>query len=760
MQTSGTTPPPDNDTQRTVSSAPARAGDDDGETDVIQGHATLSRELSDFLVELSIAMQKHAIYPVGHPLLNHAVDGVMRKIALLLVDRQSLSIGIARRQLIIEGVGTDPEHPLLKELAGRLHKHHLGAIKFSKGMEREELGDALSTIAVDPERSEGEALGDKADELSVRWANVRLYALNYERLQLLYEGNDTEGDIRVKRGAGNARAAQLWVGMARAAMMLDEDAELDSDAMNPLVIAEAIDKRQQEEAYDQVIVGYLLQIADELKKQDGGREALDLQKRISDLVKQLSPATLKKLLQMGGDHGQRRRFLLNASQGMTVDAVLDLVNASAADGKQSISHSMMRLFSKLSNYAENDSDAMRRAHAESSVREHMTKLISEWNLDDPNPTAYGRVLQHMASSSKAESTNPLLECEPERILQMGFELSTGGPRFDNALDALLNSARLETTLDLLDNAPDKEFAESVWGYLDSKDILWSALGEARIDFVVLDRLVRRKRLSAIEPILDVAERTTDPRVREKLLEVLLTLGEEIGPFLARRIESSRADVQKDLFLLAGKLKNMPGNFDVSRFLLHTDSVVRREAVRLLLQFVETREQAIVAGVSDSDERAIFYALQAAQEGGCSAHALGIVRQRIEKGDLDGSLTTLAIRVLASTDTSATPVLSGRGRTSQMMRALEIKDAGTVAAAGKKTLNWLIARVAERGFFGRWKLKPKSPEMLAAIGALSSYWNQAPEAQAIIALALKLNDPEIKKAMGAQRVTGQFKAMVE
>lgn len=731
---------------------------DDG--DVIPGHATLSRELSDFLVELSIAMQKHAIYPAGHPLLTQAVDGVMRKIALLLADRQSLSIGIARRQLIIEGVGTDPEHPLLKELAGRLHKHHLGAIKFSRGMEREELGDALSTIAVDPGRSDAEALGDHADELSERWANVRLYALNYERLQLLYEGNDTEGEQRVKRGVGGARAAQLWVGMARAAMMLDEDAELDSNAMNPLVVAEAIDKRQQEEAYDQVIVGYLLQIADELKKQGGSPEALDLQKRISDLVKQLSPATLKKLLQMGGDHGQRRQFLLNASQGMTVEAVLDLVNASAADGKQSISHSMMRLFSKLSRYAENDSDAVRRANAESSVREHMTKLISEWNLDDPNPTAYGRVLQRMATSSKAESTSPYLDCEPERILQMGLELSTGGPRFDNALDAMLNSARLETMLNLLDNAPDKEFAAGVWSYLDSKDILWAALGEARIDLDVLERLVRRKRLSAVDPILDVAERTPDARAREKLLDVLLSLGDEIGPHVARRIEVSRADFRRDLFLLVGKLQRIPDGFDVSRFLLHTDPAVRREAVRLLLKFVETREQAIISGVTDTDERAVLHALQAAQEGGCSARALGIVRQRIEQGDLDGSLMTLAIRVLASADTSTAPVLSGKGRTSQMLRAMDVKDAAASASAGKKTLDWLIARVAEKSFFGRWRLRNKSPEMLAAVGALASYWNQAPEAQEIIALAVKANDPEIKKAMGAQRVTGKFRALPE
>jgi len=722
--------------------------------------AQLSRELSDFLIELSIAMQKHAIYPVGHPLLDQSIDGVMRKIALLLVDRRSLSIGIARRQLIIEGVGTDPEHPLLKELASRLHKHALGAIKFSQGIEREELGDALSTIAIDPGRTT-EPLGDSAAELSERWSCVRLYALNYERLELLYQGNDVDGEQLYKRGPGSARAAQLWVGMARAAMMLDEDAELEHDKMNPLVVAEAIDNRKEEQAYDQVIVGYLLQIADELKKSGGTPEAMELQKRISALVKQLNPATLKKLLQMGGDQGQRRQFLLNASQGMTVEAVLDLVKASSADGKQSISHSMMRLFGKLSKYAEHAADPVRRANAESSVREHMTKLISEWNLDDPNPTAYGKVLQRMAMSSKAPSTNPYIECEPERIVQMGLELSSGGPRFDNALDAILNSAHLETMLDLLDNAPDKEFAESVWMYLDSKDILWAALNEARIDIAVVERLVRRKRLSAVEAILDVAEPLKDSRLREKLFDLLLPLGDDIGPFLARRIEGTRAEVRRDLFLLLGKLKNIPPAFDASRFLLHTDGAVRREAVRLMLKFVETREQAIVAGVTDTDERALFYALQAAQEGGCPPRALGTVKQRIESGDLDGSLMTLAIRVLAAADSGVAPVLqAGRGRTSQMMKAMDVPDAAASAAAAKKTLTWLLARVAEKSFFGRWKLKNRTPEMLAALGALASYWNHVPEVQAVIAIAQKLNDPEIKKAMGAQRVSGRFKAFTD
>src|SRR3954462_7524659 len=117
--------------------------------------ATLSRELADFLVELSITLNKHAIYPQSHPLLDVAVDGVATRLATLFAgDRESLSIGVARRQLIIEGVATDPLNPVLKELAQKLHDHHVGPVKFARGTTRDELPAPLAALSIDPSRSE------------------------------------------------------------------------------------------------------------------------------------------------------------------------------------------------------------------------------------------------------------------------------------------------------------------------------------------------------------------------------------------------------------------------------------------------------------------------------------------------------------------------------------------------------------------------------------------------------------------------------
>jgi len=109
------------------------------------GRAALSRDLADFLIELSIALHKHAMYPEGHPSLAPAAAGVTRRAALLLENRSTLSLGVARRQLVIEGIATDPKHPVLGELAERLHRHHLGAVTFRKGVEPAEVADVLKT---------------------------------------------------------------------------------------------------------------------------------------------------------------------------------------------------------------------------------------------------------------------------------------------------------------------------------------------------------------------------------------------------------------------------------------------------------------------------------------------------------------------------------------------------------------------------------------------------------------------------------------
>jgi len=78
---------------------------------------TLSRELSAFLIQLSIGLHKYGTYPKGHPIISNAASAVTTALAGVLKDREALVIGVARDQLVIDGVTTDAGTLVLRDLA-------------------------------------------------------------------------------------------------------------------------------------------------------------------------------------------------------------------------------------------------------------------------------------------------------------------------------------------------------------------------------------------------------------------------------------------------------------------------------------------------------------------------------------------------------------------------------------------------------------------------------------------------------------------
>src|SRR5438093_8340 len=454
--------------------------------------AALSRDLADFLIELSIALHKHAMYPEGHPSLAPAAAGVTRRAGLLLEDRATLSLGVARQQLVIEGVATDPKHPVLAELAARLHRHHLGAVTFRRGVEPGEMATVLKTLAVDAERT-GQPLGLGPPERLRAWTCVQLHPLTYERLELVDDGAPAS-----ERGA---RAAQLWVGLARAALTAQAGDSAPTPT-EPAVIARAIDEhpRSDAAAYDQVIVGYLLQIADELKAA-GSAEAVALRRRTSRLIRALKPETLRRLVEMGGDFMQRRQFVYDSTDGMAVDAVLDIVQAAAESSHQTISHSLVRMLSKLAAHAETGVAAVR-PQADAALRDQVRQLLQGWTLQDPNPGQYGAALERMARAAPARATTADGEhaSEPDRLVAMALEIDAVNAHVLAAADRVVREGRLGQLLDALAEVPESQgAAPEVWARLATADVVRQLATHDPVDFKTLERLVPRVGIPAAAP---------------------------------------------------------------------------------------------------------------------------------------------------------------------------------------------------------------------------------------------------------------------
>ncbi len=658
--------------------------------------AALSRELADFLIELSIALHKHAMYPEGHPSLAPAAAGVTRRAEHLFEDRTTVALGVARQQLVIEGVATDAKNPLLSELAGRLHRHHLGAVTFHRGLSVTEVADVLKTLAVEAERT-GEPLGLGSPEQLRAWDHVRLHSVTYERLELLQE-ND-QGAISVDhKGAKEhgLRSAQLWVGLARAALTADALAADDGPppTSEPSMIAKAIDAHPKSAAYDQVIVGYLLQIADELKHA-GGAEAVALRRRTSKLVGALQPGTLRRLIEMGGDNAQRTKFAIDATHGLAVDAVLDIVRAMADASHKTVSDPLVRMLSKLAKHAEQGT-AEARPQADMALREQVRDLLQGWTLEDPNPDAYGHALHRMAAASPVNSAALGHQAaEPLRIVQTALETGVLGFGAWRAIERLVAEQHVGDLVELLAGPPAGAGAGAgpdigpLWTRLTSPDVVRHLASTEPPDFTTLDRVLPRLPVDAFEPLLDVLGTSESRTTRRGLLDRLTRAPRELGPVIATRLAHPIPwYVTRNLLLILDGLPALPDGFRAAAFIAHEDARVRREAFKVALKVPAERERALLGALRDADPRTVRLGLTAALED-CPASALPVVAELARDAATASELRVLAIKVL------------GRVRNTAALNALlQLVDGGTT---------WL----------GRPRLAARSLEVLAALMALAA-----------------------------------------
>ena len=494
---------------------------------------------------------------------------------------------------------------------------------------------------------------------------------------------------------------------------MDPTASPDAKAL-----AAAIDGHHREAAYDQVIVGYLLQLADELKTGEGG-EAEKVRRRVSSLVNELGDGTLARLVEMGGNEAQRRQFLLDANQGLAVDAVVKVLRAAAEGGGQSISTSMTRLLSKLAVHADKGGAHMR-ARADTALRENVEELIAGWKLADPNPDQYTAVLDAMAKSS------PLFQIRverddgqitgPMRVLQLALEVDAWGPTVQTAVGDLVGMGMASSLIQMIDQAPPgTKVADEVRNYLTSPSQLKNVLDAADVDEGTLQMLIERMGSAAIPPLLDVLADSDSRSVRRKVFDRLVKMGPEVGERAVERLADGRWFVIRNMLALMQRLETLPAHFDPARLLEHPDERVRRESLPLALKKgVAGRERVIAAALGETDERTVRMALLELQKD-IPETLVPVLVNRVVKSERSPEIRALGARALGN---------------SRSNLALEVL---------------LGLSIEGKSLMGRSKLAEKSPLLIAAIQTLAKAWPADPRSREVLALASKSKDVDVRKA---------------
>lgn len=663
----------------------------------------MDRDLAAFLAQFSAALHKSGTYPPGHPLAAAALDGAWKSLDSLLQRRPVLPLGVASMRLIVDGEATDPGQVVLRDLAQRLYRWHLGGITFLAGAEPYELAQLLRALTGEP------VPGATADSLP-QWPHVQLHPLAFGELQLAdVDGAETTGDGVLGR---------LWKELASAALM--ESGEVPEEPrLDPGAVARAIEGHALNPAYVRGVAGRLLTLGRQAQT-TGGAEGQAVSQRVAELLGSLRPETLRQLLEVGLDPSQRQQLLLEGFRGLPVAAVVELLRVSAAACQQSISHSMLRILTKLAAHAQQGGTSGGR-EADEALRDMVRELVRDWDLKDPNPAPYSAMLEGMSlpwtSPGAAAVTDEVLQAEPVRVLQVALEVRATGPAVDAAVTALVEQEELPVLIGLLADAPAGDpVAEAIWARLPTRTALERALAEGEPDTAVVDQLLRRLGLEAADPLLDALATAESRGTRRRLLSWLERLGPGIGPVVVRRLDSPHWYVARNLLVLLGSLEPLPPEFSPATYLTHPDARVRREAFKLALKGPDLRDAAICTGLTDRDGWIVRTALAAALDG-CPPDAAPLLIRELEQGSRPGDVRVQIVRVLAAIRTpGARDCLLGR------------------ALARRRWLPWR-------------RLAPKSPESLAAIAGLARQWRDDPAAAGVLRLAGRSADAEVRAAAG-------------
>jgi hypothetical protein len=255
--------------------------------------------------------------------------------------------------------------------------------------------------------------------------------------------------------------------------------------------------------------------------------------------------------------------------------------------------------------------------------------------------------------------------------------------------------------------------QALWRYVANPQRLEAELALNQPDQDAIGILVGRLGIGAANSLLDHLGRTEDRSTRAALMKQLLALGPRIGEVAVARLSDAPWYLQRNILVLIGRMGSWPEGFSPLSYAAHSDPRIRREGIKLLLESPAHVAEGVMLGLRDEDEGIVGVALRAAFE---------------------------------SCPPDAIPLLERMGMDSRRSSVIRVPTLRTLARTRTpEALKVLLAQAQHRRrWFGR-RLASKSPELLAAIGGLASYWRDHPMATEVLSHARQHSDPEIRAA---------------
>jgi hypothetical protein len=673
--------------------------------------AAIPTAIASFLTQLAVTLHKLRAYPEGHPLRRDAVESGFAMLDRVLTDRETLRIGVARRQLIVDEIPTDAAHFVIRDLARRLHKAGLGAIAFERGVELGGFGAALERLAAEPPRGKPAAEATPTSDIP----HIDFSPIAYDALLL-----DDQGDV------DGTHVDQLWQELAHivgTGVPLSDGGSIGAGPVAPgselpgsEVLAQALLDRIGTPQARAALASTIERLGLAARTLEGDeRHAVEV--RLGHLLNALPKNALGVLLDFDVKRPETLTTVAQAADWLPVTALLEVVENAARAQHQEVSTLLLRLLRKLGGVG--GASMAPTVRSDTDFRSIVKGLLSEWTLGDPNPATHTRILDYLSRHDVPAGAEGAPTSEGLRILQMALETEAFGDQVVEGIELVLEAGQLGPLVELLELAStENRAAVAVWRNLAAPATIARLLKDPGADLTPLGKIVRRADGDVVPVLIDGLFGTTDATRRREIMVILARLGSDVPLEILKRVERVAVSERRGFLALLAELPELPAGFTARAYAESPEPMIRLEAFRLMLRNPDDRTDAIFAALADADERVIRVAVDAALE-------------HLPRG----ALTRLML-------------LLNNAKRSPELRARAIPILGQFDMPSIR--QWLLdGMVVRRGWLRRARLSPKSPVLLAKLRLLSARWLRHPDVSVVRRLAEKSGDPELVAAVGEE-----------
>ena len=427
------------------------------------------------------------------------------------------------------------------------------------------------------------------------------------------------------------------------------------------------------------------------------RAPVSARRRFIDVLSALSRPTTTRVMGAAPTKAARRRFMRETLEQVPPSLLMQLLESVADADGEPISAHLRLMLGKLAG-----GDGVERAAAEGDFATEVMGLLEQWDGESPD-TMVG--------------DDPRLAVEPFRVLALGLELGTAPASVLAAARRFADRGHVAEALQMLDqpgNAP--EVRRAVADAVLEAGLLGRLLADADPDWGLVERVARHTGTGAVATLLEAISAAEERATRRRILDLLVAVGSEPGAEaeLIDALQGAPWHLTRNILTV---LSLLPTVSDVSRVLPLLDDPefrVRLEAMKVLVRQPASRERAVAAGLEDGDPQLARLAL-ASLDGECPPTLVASVISALGIEDEDVQLQ--AVRLIAGSD-----------------NPLVVPS--------------LLELVRSRGgLLRRWRLRPPTPTMLAALSALAGRWSSHRPVLLTLQLAARSPDPVVRAAIG-------------